>query len=282
MGEELKEFDPVPVRRLQDHRSHPRAAEPDYPIERRSHVDARPDGSFVVAWVAHHKGNPHGEARAYDANGQKVGAGGVIMMAHRAGYQGAVRVAVHPSRDEFLVAHDWAYSGAELRIGRFDNQPRQIGGPVTVSDVVASDFSIDISDTGQVVACWIVSGTGIELYCQLFDYDTLTPLGDRFAGPGGLASDQSNPRVAWMPDGSFVTAWTDSHADGNGTSVKARSFNGDGEPRDPRRLANRTWTGDQTLGFLVPVGLNRVWLGWTDTGDQSRGARVRYRVLQRF
>jgi len=253
----------------------------DYPVERRSHVDARPDGSFVVAWVAHASGNPHCEAQAYTALGGGLGAGGVVAPPHEAGFQGSVRVAAHPTRgSELLVAYDFSYGGRQtLRLARYNHEPRMLGDYASLGSVFGSGFSVDVSETGRVAACWVAEDATVDLYCQILDYDSLTPVGDRFAAPGPPESNQRQPRVAWMHDGNVIAAWTDSRADGDGTSILVRSFNGEGEPRDPRRVANRTWAGDQSLGFLVSVGLNRLWLGWTDNND---GARVRYRALQRF
>jgi len=257
--------------------------EESYAIERRSHVDARPDGSFVVAWTAHSQGKPYGLARAFGADGQARGPASVVVDPHEAGNEGTLHVAAHPTRDEVVVAHDFVHGGETLmRLTRFNAHLQPVAGPVSLGSIFGSYHSVDVGENDRVVACWVLEDATVDLYCQIFDYEALTPIGDRFAAPGDAKSNQTSPRVAWMPDGTFAAAWTDSEADGDGSALLVRAFNGAGAPRDPRRTANRSWTGDQSLGFFLPVGLNRLWVGWTDTGLGPDRPQVRYRVLQRF
>ena len=62
--------------------------------------------------------------------------------------------------------------------------------------------------------------------------------------------------------------------------MSVRAFDAQGFPRGPARLANRQQMGDQSLGFVLPVSTNRLWVGWTtEQDDGSRAAR--FRVLER-
>ena len=95
------------------------------------------------------------------------------------------------------------------------------------------------------------------------------------------AHHQLNARVHWLPDGRFLLAYdtVDANID-DFWGISVRAYNAFGFDDGPRRRANRTASGDQRLGFLIPVSTNRVWTGWT--GTDSDGAGIRYRVLERF
>jgi hypothetical protein len=104
------------------------------------------------------------------------------------------------------------------------------------------------NDTGRFVVVWTNSqaqdGMGSGIFGQR--YNALgTKAGAEFQVNAVGSGFQRTPDIAVLPDGSFITAWTEA-SDGSETSIAARRFGDDGVP-----LAGNFTVNSGTAGYQV-------------------------------
>ena len=145
------------------------------------------------------------------------------------------------------------------------------------------------SGSGSVgVACWlstaIKSGKAKKgVGCQLFAQSTLEVIGGVFEAHDEQATgDFLEPSVIRLQNGYFAVAFQLEDVDGDAHGVQVQRFSDAGIFAGTRVVANRTWLGDQTQPFLVPlVGAGVPFIvGWESVEPEMSEADVIFRVLK--
>lgn len=125
-------------------------------------------------------------------------------------------LAVARNGDGDFVALLAASTGLQLRLFDADGTPR--GDNFPVSDVLSSSSGdVDISDNGEIAACWLHSGPDDELgvYARRFAADGSPLGGEVFVGgpeqPLVGTVSRGGCAIAMDAQGNFVVAWSEGH-----------------------------------------------------------------------
>jgi len=132
-----------------------------------------------------------------------------------------------------LFAADGTAAGAEIAVNQ------------TTADTQHQPDVATFGGGGFVVA-WRhkVSGSDWDIYVRRFDAAG-APEGDELRVNSTTAGDQRAPRVAAMPDGSFMVVWWSVGQDGDGGGVFAQRYAADGSAAGGEVQVNATSAGDQ-------------------------------------
>jgi len=105
------------------------------------------------------------------------------------------------------------------------------------------------------------------------------PVGSDFAVNTVTASSGSAPRVAPLPNNGFVVVWRDTSAlvpDNSGTAIRARLFDGNGQPQGTEFLVNTTHLNSQSQPDIASLTHGGFVVTWTDdsrlSADNSEAA----------
>jgi VCBS repeat-containing protein len=98
------------------------------------------------------------------------------------------------------------------------------------------------------------------------------PVGSDFAVNTLTASSGSAPRVAPLPNNGFVVVWRDTSAlapDNSGTAIRARLFDGNGQPQGTEFLVNTTHLNSQSQPDIASLTHGGFVVTWTDDSRLS-------------
>jgi hypothetical protein len=137
---------------------------------------------------------------------------------------------------------------------------------------------------GRFVATWtsldVADGSGSCVRARVLNGDG-TPAGADFVVNTTKTGNQEYPAITALADGRFVATWT-SHdpADGSGSCVRARVFNGDGTPAAADFVVNTTMAANQSNPAITAFADGRFLATWDseDPGDGEFGC-IRGRVF---
>ena len=204
------------------------------------------DGDFVVTWTdSAADGSGQGVyVKRYDRAGNPLGgsASQIRVNAFTTGNQRLSSVAIDAFGD-FVVT--WTSAGQDgagegIYARRFDKGGTPISAEFRVNGMTTGDqvrSSVAMDTAGNFVIVWEstlttdVFGTTVEagrsVWARMYDKDGRA-IDDEFKVNTITTGDQNLAHVALSDNGDFVVTWTDSAADGSGTSVWARRYRYDG------------------------------------------------------
>ncbi|MCC7422560.1 MAG: cadherin repeat domain-containing protein [Planctomycetaceae bacterium] len=205
------------------------------------------DGDFVVTWTdSAADGSGQGVyVKRYDRAGNPLGvnqnAAQIRVNDFTTGNQRFSSVAVDAFGD-FVVT--WTSAGQDgsgdgIYARRFDKGGRAISAEFRVNGMTTADqvrSSVAMDTAGNFVIVWEstlttdVFGNTVEagrsVWARMYDKDGRA-IDDEFKVNTITTGDQNLAHVALSDNGDFVITWTDSAADGSGTSVWARRYHYD-------------------------------------------------------
>lgn len=247
------------------------------------------DGRFVVVW---HEGSrqPGSQdpvfvmARLFDAAGRPRGR--------------AIRVAryelPHWTEPSVGMAADgsfvvvWSASPEDPSIGfgrRFDANGRALGSrfPLARNTAIGQeqtrDLDLAMAPDGSFVVAWAAwvrdlpdfEGVDMDVYFRRFAPNG-RPRGAEILAFSG-SDEQSGPRVALQPNGSFVIVSQSWHGESSFMDVLARRFSRTGAPLGQEFMVDSpTWTLSQVFPDVAVAADGSFAITWTDAGaDFERG-----------
>lgn len=105
------------------------------------------------------------------------------------------------------------------------------------------------------------------------------PIGDEFQVNTVTASNQSDPQVAALSDGGFVTVWESYGQDGDGFGVFGQRFDADGDPVGTEFAVNTYTTYSQDDPAVAALGDGGFVVAWESSYQDGNGEGV---FAQRF
>ncbi|MFD1627601.1 beta strand repeat-containing protein [Azospirillum griseum] len=243
------------------------------------------DGSTVVVWLQHDSSWAHTwvYGQRYDAAGNAVGGEFLVNSVNSAnsgyvasGYQPASVTALE--NGGFAVvwnAADGDGTGAYFQ--RFDASANRVGGEVRLNTTTASDqFTASIAGLsgGGFVATWTSIGQDggtYGIYAQRFD-SAGNAVGGEFRVNTITQGDQYASRVASLPDGGFVVAYSSSGGeDGSGIGVFGQRYDAQGTAVGSEFIITDTTVGNQEEPHLAARPDGGFVLTWVSPDGNGRG-----------
>lgn len=206
--------------------------------QRNAEVTAMSDGGFVIVWQSINQEAPTSGygvyAQRYDASGVADG-GEIRVNSYTSSQQDEASVAALEDGG-FIVT--WQSHGQNAgRIGvyaqRYDDTGGKSGGEFSVqSDATVDRHSPEVAALvgGGFVITWESDDQDGDLrgvYAQIFD-DTSMKVGGEFAVNSFTKNEQSEARVAGLPDGGFVVVWQSNEQDGSSGGVYGQRYDSNG------------------------------------------------------
>jgi hypothetical protein len=204
-------------------------------------------GDFVVVWEDYGRDGIFG--RRYDA---VAGFGSEFRVeATTSGFKTQGKVAI-ASDGSFVVV--WGGAGPGDSFGvfgrRFDSAGLPLGGDFLINSTTTGfqvPASVRTSPDGSFVVTWDdYTGTAYIPRARRFDAAG-NPQGAAFAVSGYTTGERLRPKVSIAPDGTFVVAWWNypAEGDGDGYGIGARQFDAAGSPVGDAIQVNGYTTGTQ-------------------------------------
>jgi len=222
--------------------------------QQESSVVGLSDGSFLVSWVDHSgiDGSSYGVyARRFDANGAPLG-NDFRVNTYTSSDQGQPSTAVF---DGGYVVTWYSNSQDASSYGVYTQRYNNAGvaqGAETRANTTTTgaQYEPDVSARadGSYVVVWrsdSQDGSGAGVYAQRFDSAGVAA-GAEFLVNTVTASNQYEPRVAMLADGSFVVVWRDDGGrDGSGNAVFAQRYDAAGVAQGGEFRINEYTSGSQ-------------------------------------
>jgi len=201
-------------------------------------------GGFVVTWYSNDEQDDTSgfgiKAQIYDSGGTAVGS---EFLVNTEMYQNQTSPSVALlSNGGFVVTWDsYSTSGYVIKGQFYDSSGKAVGSEFLVNtEATSNQFGpsvASLSNGGFVVTWGIynsqddVSSYGIK--AQIYDSSGMA-VGSEFLVNTETISDQVNPSVTSLSDGGFAVTWNsdDGQDDTSGDGIKARIFDGNGQPLD--------------------------------------------------
>ncbi|NKE64293.1 hypothetical protein RAMLITH_00545 [Ramlibacter sp. RBP-2] len=243
-------------------------------VQEWSRVSPLADGGFVVTWETNvtSSGKYGGSsfqsfAQRYDAAGAPVGPELLVSAATNM-HQGPTAAAL--ADGGFVVT--WKASNglsSDILLQRYDAGGAKVGAAVTVaSHGAVNDQTPEVLALGNgfVVAWSAPDGSGTGIFAQRFDASgakvgaaVQVNTSGTAATPAG-ASQQTDPALALLADGSYVVSWASS--DGSGSQVFMQRFDATGA-----RIGGETLlTGNGSSPDVVANAAGGFLLTWLEAG----------------
>jgi hypothetical protein len=211
-------------------------------------IGADGSGGFVIVWTGEGDGNGLGVfARRYDAAAAPVGPAFQVNT-YTTGYQVTPDVAVNPDGSFVVAWPSFGQDGSDNGVfaQRFDSGGARAGAEFRVNTGTAraqDGVAVDADATGRFVVAWQSQtndpANPRDVFAQRFAANG-TPLGTEMSITPNVTAEQDQPSVAVSDSGAFVVVWR--HADYQGTAIRARRFDDQGNDVGPELTIN-TRTG---------------------------------------
>lgn len=258
------------------------------------------DGRLLVVWDGPPSGADDWGAASYgrilNADGSAAGADFLVNTTTDSDQWRPVAAALTGGgfvvtwQDASQSGADW--SGYAVRARVFDAAGTALGPDFVVNSHIAgwqADPDITALADGGFVVTWIDyqpatdDPSGQASRAQVYDAAG-NRVGAEILVNTTTGANQSGPRIAALPDGRFVIAWTDDSmtVDDLGLAVKAQLFNADGTKSGAEFLVNATVEANQYLQSISALADGRFVLAWSDNshlfGDKS-GYAIRAQIF---
>lgn len=251
------------------------------------------DGRFVVVWQEggfdlDYETPVSMKARLFDAAGKPLG-GEILVASHKRPLMAGHAVAMAPD-GRFVVVWGGGTENPDLVYGRrYAADGRPLGPQFRLArhSGYQSEPDVAMAADGSFVAVWVQAvekddpddphEIAVDVFFRRFGANG-RPLGPEALAIGG-SEEQSGPRVALRPDGSFVVACDDYNGEGSFYDVLARLFSRSGAP-----LGDEFQVNDGPQPEVTQQGPNlavapdgRFAIAWTDwAGDFGRDPSLQW------
>ncbi|AAV93680.1 type I secretion target repeat protein [Ruegeria pomeroyi DSS-3] len=236
-----------------------------------SDVKTLSDGSFIVVYTEQISSN-NSEIRAtrYSDTGQKIGTEMNLMTDAR---EILFAPTVTSLSDGGFAVLSGGYSSSDsdhstfVRAFDIDGTPR---GPMAQLDLTTAGKQVFPEavgvENGGLVAVWTSGtgdGSGTSVKMRLVDGNGV-PQGREIQVNQYTPSDQQEPAIARLDDGSVIVVWHSKGQDGSEGSIIARHFSAQGVPQGNEFIVNVTRAGEQTLPTVVALNEGGFVVAWTN------------------
>lgn len=256
-------------------------------------VAAAADGRFVVVWREGGEGLDYEtpvllKARLFDAAGKPRG-GEILVASHKRPLMGGHAVAMAPD-GRFVVVWGGGTENPDLVYGRrfaADGRPLGLRFPLARNKDHQDSPDVAMAADGSFVTAWVQGvepddpddphEVAVDVYFRRFSASG-RPLGPEALAIGGH-EEQSGPRVALRPDGSFIVACDNYGGESSFYDVYARLFARSGAPLGDVFQVNDGPQPEVTQhGPSIAVASDgRFAIAWTDwAGDFGRDPSLRW------
>lgn len=156
---------------------------------------------------------------------------------------------------------------------RFDKAGEPAGDEFQVNTAVKGDQAdpaVTALARGGFVVSWTSPGQDGDaggVFAQRFD-ENGKPLGEEFQANDIAKGDQRDSRLAMLPDGGFLVAWSTPFADGEGLGIVARRYDADGRALDAEFRVNDSPAGDQVHPALTTLASGGFVVSWVSAAEQ--------------
>ncbi|HEY0044639.1 MAG TPA: VCBS domain-containing protein [Allosphingosinicella sp.] len=241
------------------------------------------DGSFVVLWT-HWEGNwpdQDGALRGqlFTADGDR--SGGEFLMTPTAIFsQEAPAIASMPGGGFVTTWLESPFFGEArtIKVQLFDNDANRIGQSVVVASGEDYVFAPDVAALagGNYVVTWtVVDSAGLPEHNSTIYGQMLAADGSKVGGVLTIAQTAQGGRgttsIAALQDGGFTVTWQDPSADGDGTGILTRFFDGSGAAHGEAILVNVLTAEDQRDAAVITLAWGGIAVAWGDYGGATPG-----------
>ncbi len=180
------------------------------------------DGGFAIAFVDT-DGSDRVFVQTFDADGTKRSVNPILIGS--VGINGAPAIAAMPNGNFAVVYDDTGYGEPGLSLHVVSPAGVNISGPIRVDTAGATDernVDVAVLPDGSILVTWehFFSSTDHDIYARLFTASGATPTG--LTTPFIITAsgdNDTNPSIAHIRQGVFVTSWTDAATDGSGGRI---------------------------------------------------------------
>lgn len=247
-------------------------------------VEISPTGGFIIVWTDQRDSWKNGKIRCqmYDANSNPIGANFEV--------NDPVDRQIKCQKPSFEIDA----SGNFIMVWETDlNGNLDIYGKIFNSDGIPYQANFMINDDGgssdqgspavamhsdgSFVVTWSDGRNGnSDIFAQRYD-SNWNPTGNNFlVNDGGLTSSQSNPAIAFKPDGKFVIAWQD-YRNGN-DDIYAQKFNADGSKKGGNYQVNDDDGAAIQRYPQVDCNSENIYFAWQDNRIRNEDYDIFARV----
>ena len=238
----------------------------------RPTVQALDGNRFVVVWNDESASATAITGQIYDRTGTALG--GAIAIGTIAGNWGQwagdpeVTLLANGGFAVVWLDNDDTGSAATTRLRLFDSN----GSPATAEILPGGDGLADIVTlaNGNVAVTY---GDGAALSAQVFDAAGNVVVAE-FTVNATTVDAAVHPSMTALSDGSFVVVWESDSADGSGSAIVARRFDGSGLAMGGELLVNTTSVGNQLLPDIVETTSGQLLVVWVSDGQDGSGYAV--------
>lgn len=238
----------------------------------------RPGGGSIAVYL---DGSGSGNAvrvETYGTDGKPVPGTPKTIAANQFVTQGMSQFGALLSDPTIAVRPDGAYLVAYFRgtiIPTFD----VVAHVVTAAGVVGPPLVL-AGGAADPDAAVLSNGNYVVVFSQGDDpaFRILTPAGANLTG-GKIDVDpdpQFSVEVAALKGGGFVAVWSEANGDGNGSGIRARLYDNNGNAKGLAFTVNTTTAGNQTTPDVAALADGGFVVVWDDNGPLDRIAGQRF------
>jgi hypothetical protein len=233
------------------------------------------NGNSVVVWRVFNSLSDATHLPHHDLHAQIIAPDGSFVGPEFVVIEYAVQSASEPAiaglaNGEFVVAWN---DGSDINAQRFDSTGNPIGAQLFVTATTGNqrEPAVTALSDGRFVVGWTDAHQfnyqefGSTVRAQIFNPDG-SLVGTHFRLNTLQLQDQSQPKLASLPDGRFVAVWTDASQAGGevGTAIHAQVFGSDGLKVGTMFFVNTTTFLDQDDPNITVFADGRFAITWTD------------------
>ncbi|WP_348681074.1 beta strand repeat-containing protein [Alteromonas mediterranea] len=140
-----------------------------------------------------------------------------------------------------------------------------------INNSIGANHTAAFAD-GSYITVWHSTrdvGNSYGIYAQRFNANG-TPIGHEFQVnvPFDSYSNQQNPKVTTLADGSFAVTWHGA-GEGDGAGIFARHFNASGEPTTGNVLINEDTSSTQDYPDIATLDDGNIVIGWRSNSSNN-------------
>ncbi|MBK3734306.1 hypothetical protein GAY29_14555, partial [Azospirillum brasilense] len=247
---------------------------------------ARPDGGFVAAWAGQ-DGSGYGvKVREFTASGTApvFETETVFLQTGHSTLAAALLRPDHAQGDAFattglqrITRYEFVDTNASTNSGHFelDGVAQASGQTIAVTGEELGGLRFVAGSTAGTDSILVRVSDGIRWSdWEAGAVKTLAPspslvAGDESAVNTTVASDQSQPSVAVLANGTQVVAWTSYGQDGNGYGIYARRLDANGQPLGPEFRVNSLTALNEDIPSVVALGDGGFMVFWREYLDAN-------------
>jgi hypothetical protein len=188
----------------------------------------------------------------------------------------------------FVAAWDDKSNGGDVRARIFNADGTPAGSDFLVNTILTAGVqgrpSITALADGRFVVAWDSAGgdsNGYGVRARIFHADGATASAELVVNTETTFS-QWQPKIAALPDGGFVAAWTSNHVDGSNWVLRAQVFDADGKTLGDELAVTTTpdsWLTDYAIATIAGGRFVITWQAMSETGGDTDQTSIRAQVF---